>query len=44
MDIKRLLTSLSTKIIIQFGVVMAAVIILIVFNFENIYPFYIETS
>lgn len=42
MDIQRLLTSLSTKIIIQFAVVVVAAIALIALNFELIYPFYFE--
>ena len=42
MDIQRLLTSLSTKIIVQFVVVVIAAIALIGFNFELIYPFYFE--
>lgn len=44
MDIQRLLVSLSNKIIIQFGVVVAAAILLIAFNFELIYPFYFENQ
>ncbi len=44
MDIQRLLTSLSLKIIIQFGVVVIAAILLIALNFELIYPFYFENQ
>jgi hypothetical protein len=44
MDIQRLLVSLSNKIIIQFGVVVAVAILLIAFNFELIYPFYFENQ
>jgi hypothetical protein len=44
MDIQRLLTSLSLKIIIQFGVVIAAAIALIMLNLDVIYPFYFENQ
>jgi type III secretory pathway component EscT len=44
MDIQRLLTSLSLKIIIQFAVVVIAVILLIALNFELLYPFYFENQ
>jgi hypothetical protein len=44
MDIQRLLTSLSNKIIVQFGVVVIAAIGLIAFNFRLIYPFYFENQ
>lgn len=44
MDMQRLLTSLSNKIIIQFGVVLVATLILLVFNYEVIYPFYFENQ
>ena len=44
MDIQRLLTGLSLKIIIQFGVVMAGGIALIAYNFDLIYPFYFENQ
>lgn len=44
MDIQRLLTSLSLKIIIQFGVVVSAAILLIALNFQLIYPFYFENQ
>ncbi len=44
MDIQRLLTGLSLKIIIQFSVVVAAGITLVTLNFEVIYPFYFENQ
>ena len=44
MDIQRLSTSLSFKVIVQFGVVAAAAVILTVFNFDIIYPFYFENQ
>ena len=44
MEVQRLHTSLSSKIITQFSVVVAAVIILIALNFELIYPFYFENQ
>jgi hypothetical protein len=44
MDIQRLLTGLSLKIIIQFGVVIAGGIALIAYNFDLIYPFYFENQ
>ena len=44
MDIQRLLTGLSLKIIIQFSVVVAAGIALVTLNFEVIYPFYFENQ
>jgi len=44
MDIQRLLTGLSLKIIIQFGVVITATILLIAFNLDLIYPFYFENQ
>ena len=40
MDIQRLLTSLSTRILFQFGVVIVAAIVLVAVNFDVIYPFY----
>jgi hypothetical protein len=40
MDNQRLLTSLSTRILIQFGVVFAIAIALIAYNFDSVYPFY----
>jgi hypothetical protein len=42
MDIKRLLTNFSSKILTQFVVVIALVVILMAFNFDSIYPFYAE--
>ena len=44
MDIQRLLTSLSTRIIIQFAVVTIGALLLIAINFESIYPFYFENQ
>ena len=44
MEVQRLHTSLSSKIIIQFSVVVIAVVILIVLNFDLIYPFYFENQ
>ena len=44
MEIKRLLTSFSNKILIQFGIVIVVVIALIAFNFDSIYPFYAENQ
>ncbi len=44
MDIQRLLTSLSSKIIVQFALVVAAAVVLIAFNFNVIYPFYFENQ
>lgn len=44
MEVQRLHTSLSSKIIIQFSVVVIAVIILIALNFDLIYPFYFENQ
>lgn len=44
MEFQRLHTSLSSKIITQFSVVVATVIILIALNFELIYPFYFENQ
>lgn len=44
MDIQRLLTGLSLKIIIQFFVVIGAGIALVAFNFDLIYPFYFENQ
>ena len=44
MDIQRLLTSLSLKIIIQFGIVIAAGISLVALNYDLIYPFYFENQ
>ena len=44
MDIQRLLTGLSLKIIIQFGVVITVGIALVTLNFDLIYPFYFENQ
>ena len=44
MDIKRLLTSLSTRILTQFAFVMLAAVALIGFNFDSIYPFYTDNQ
>ena len=44
MDIKRLLTSLSNRILTQFAIVIAVVLVLIAFNFGSIYPFYAENQ
>jgi len=44
MDMQRLLTGLSFKIIIQFGVVIGAGIVLATFYFDLIYPFYFENQ
>ncbi len=44
MDIQRLLTSLSSRIIIQFFVVMATIGIVIAWKFDFIYQFYFENQ
>ena len=44
MDIQRLLTSLSIKIIIQFGMVVALLAFAIFWNFDFIYRFYFENQ
>jgi hypothetical protein len=44
MDIKRLLTNLSSRILIQFAVVITLVIALMAYNFDSIYPFYAENQ
>lgn len=44
MEVQRLHTSLSSRIITQFSVVVVVVIILIALNFELIYPFYFENQ
>jgi hypothetical protein len=44
MDMQRLLTNLSSKILTQFVVVIAVVIALMAFNFDSIYPFYAENQ
>ena len=42
MDTQRLLVSQSTRILIQFGVVITAAVVLLAYNFDLIYPFYAE--
>ena len=44
MDMQRLLTSLSTRIIIQFALTLVALLILIAVNFDTVYPFYFENQ
>ncbi len=44
MDMQRLLTSLSSRIIIQFGVVVVVAIVLIGWNYDLIHPFYFENQ
>ncbi len=44
MDIQRLLTSLSTKIIVQFAAVIVAAFILIGLNYDVLYPYYFENQ
>lgn len=44
MDIQRLLTSLSSKIIVQFFIVLAAIGIVIAWKFNFIYQFYFENQ
>jgi len=44
MEIQRLLTSLSTRILTQFGVVILVTVALIAYNFDFIYPFYAENQ
>ncbi|MEE8366029.1 MAG: hypothetical protein V3R76_09585 [Gammaproteobacteria bacterium] len=44
MDIQRLLTSLSSKIIMQFYIVIAAIGIVIAWKFNFLYRFYIENQ
>ena len=44
MDIQRLSTSLSLKVIVQFGVVIAAATALVTLNFDVVYPFYFENQ
>jgi len=44
MDIQRLLTGSSFKIIVQLGVVAAAAIALIALNFDIVFPFYFENQ
>ena len=42
MEIQRLLTSLSTRILTQFAIVMLAAIALIAYYFDVVYPFYAQ--
>lgn len=42
MDNQRLLVSQSSRILIQFGVLTTAAVVLLAFNFDLIYPFYAE--
>ncbi|MFT5399450.1 MAG: hypothetical protein ACI9LO_000423 [Planctomycetota bacterium] len=44
MDIQRLVTSLSLKIIVQFGIVLALSVLLISWHFDWIYRFYFENQ
>ena len=44
MDIQRLMTSLSTKIIVQFAVVLAVALALIAYFSDTLYPFYFENQ
>jgi len=44
MDIQRLLTSLSNKIIVQLGVVVTAGVVLLALNYGILYPFYFENQ
>jgi hypothetical protein len=44
MEVRRLQSSLSLKIIAQISVSVAATVILIVLNFDVIYPFYFENQ
>jgi len=44
MDTQRLLTNLSSKILIQFGVIILAAVVLITYNFDSVYPFYAENQ
>ena len=44
MEVQRPNTSLSVKIITQFGIVVGAAIVLVTFNFDVIYPFYFENQ
>ena len=44
MDTQRLLVSLSTRILTQFGIVLVAAVALIAINFDLIYPFYAENQ
>ena len=42
MEIQRLVTSLSTRILTQFGLVLLAAVALLGYHFDVIYPFYAE--
>ncbi len=42
MDMQRLLVNLSTRIIVQFGIVIVAVTVIVALNFDTVYPFYFE--
>ena len=44
MDNQRLLVSLSTRILTQFGIALVAAVALIALNFDLIYPFYAENQ
>ncbi len=44
MDMQRLLTSLSTRILVQFVIVVAAAIVLLAINFDVVRPFYFENQ
>ena len=44
MEIQRLLTSLSTRILTQFAVVILAALVLVGYNYDSIYPFYAENQ
>ena len=44
MEIQRLLSSLSTRILTQFGLVLLASVALIVYHFDVIYPFYADNQ
>ncbi len=42
MDMQRLTTNLSARIIVQFGIVLVVGLVLLAFNFDSIRPFYFE--
>lgn len=44
MDMQRLTTSLSNRIIFQFAAVLVIALVLVIFNFELIRPFYFENQ
>lgn len=44
MDLHRLLTSLSQKIIIQFSIIITVIVILLVWNFDFIRPLYLQNQ